>query len=394
MENPYSRVWAPIDLDAMEFNMQSMRDRIPAGTRMAGVIKTDAYGHGAVPAAGIIDRFVSFFCVASGEEALNLRLHGITKPILILGPYPGKDYGPLVEADIRPAVFTMEQALDVSRAAERLGKTAPVHIAIDTGMHRIGMEPTEESADLVKEMAALPGIRIEGLFTHLYRADEKDLTIAREQVTKYRNFVKYLADRGIFPEVRHVSNSAGIMELLGTDYDMVRCGITLYGIYPSDEVDREKLDIRPVMSLKATVTYVKEIGPGDEVSYGGTFRADRIMRVATIPVGYGDGYPRLLSSRGYVLIAGKKAPILGRVCMDQFMVDGTDIPEAETGSVATLLGRDGDAEITADELGSLSGRFPYEFVCCIGKRVPRVYYRNGEIVGTKDWFGDRYEMFR
>ena len=394
MENPYSRVWAPIDLDAMEFNMQSMRDRIPAGTRMAGVIKTDAYGHGAVPAAGIIDRFVSFFCVASGEEALNLRLHGITKPILILGPYPGKDYGPLVEADIRPAVFTMEQALDVSRAAERLGKTAPVHIAIDTGMHRIGMEPTEESADLVKEMAALPGIRIEGLFTHLYRADEKDLTIAREQVTKYRTFVKYLADRGIFPEVRHVSNSAGIMELLGTDYDMVRCGITLYGIYPSDEVDREKLDIRPVMSLKATVTYVKEIGPGDEVSYGGTFRADRIMRVATIPVGYGDGYPRLLSSRGYVLIAGKKAPILGRVCMDQFMVDVTDIPEAETGSVATLLGKDGDAEITADELGSLSGRFPYEFVCCIGKRVPRVYYRNGEIVGTKDWFGDRYEMFR
>ena len=394
MENPYSRVWAPIDLDAMEFNMQSMRDRIPAGTRMAGVIKTDAYGHGAVPAAGIIDRFVSFFCVASGEEALNLRLHGITKPILILGPYPGKDYGPLVEADIRPAVFTMEQALDVSRAAKQLEKTAPVHIAIDTGMHRIGMEPTEESADLVKEMAALPGIRIEGLFTHLYRADEKDLTIAREQVTKYRNFVKYLADRGIFPEVRHVSNSAGIMELLGTDYDMVRCGITLYGIYPSDEVDREKLDIRPVMSLKATVTYVKEIGPGDEVSYGGTFRAERPMRVATVPVGYGDGYPRLLSSRGYVLIAGKKAPILGRVCMDQFMVDVTDIPEAETGSVATLLGKDGDAEITADELGSLSGRFPYEFVCCIGKRVPRVYYRNGEIVGTKDWFGDRYEMFR
>ena len=394
MENPYSRVWAPIDLDAMEFNMQSMRDRIPAGTRMAGVIKTDAYGHGAVPAAGIIDRFVSFFCVASGEEALNLRLHGITKPILILGPYPGKDYGPLVEADIRPAVFTMEQALDVSRAAKQLEKTAPVHIAIDTGMHRIGMEPTEESADLVKEMAALPGIRIEGLFTHLYRADEKDLTIAREQVKKYRDFVKYLADRGIFPEVRHVSNSAGIMELLGTDYDMVRCGITLYGIYPSDEVDREKLDIRPVMSLKATVTYVKEIGPGDEVSYGGTFRAERPMRVATVPVGYGDGYPRLLSSRGYVLIAGKKAPILGRVCMDQFMVDVTDIPEAETGSVATLLGKDGDAEITADELGSLSGRFPYEFVCCIGKRVPRVYYRNGEIVGTKDWFGDRYEMFR
>ena len=182
--------------------------------------------------------------------------------------------------------LTMEQALGVSDAAVRLGITAPVHIALDTGMHRIGMAPTEENADLVKQISELPGIKIEGLFTHLYRADEKDLTTAREQVKKYHAFVKYLADRGIFPEVRHVSNSAGIMELLGTDYDMVRCGITLYGIYPSDEVDREKLAIRPVMSLKATVTYVKEIGPGDEVSYGGTFRADRIMRVATIPVGY------------------------------------------------------------------------------------------------------------
>ena len=392
MDNPYSRVWAPIDLDAMEFNMQSMRDRIPEKTKMAGVIKTDAYGHGAVPAARVIDRFASFFCVASGEEALNLRLHGITKPILILGPYPGKDYGPLVEKEIRPTVFTMEQALGVSDAAVRLGITAPVHIALDTGMHRIGMAPTEENADLVKQISELPGIRIEGLFTHLYRADEKDLTTAREQVKKYHAFVKYLADRGIFPEVRHVSNSAGIMELLGTDYDMVRCGITLYGIYPSDEVDREKLAIRPVMSLKATVTYVKEIRPGDEVSYGGTFKAERTMRVATIPVGYGDGYPRLLSSKGYVLINGKKAPILGRVCMDQFMADVTGIPEAEAGSTATLLGKDGGSEITVEELSGLCGRFPYEFVCDIGRRVPRVYYRNGEIIGTKDWFGDLYDM--
>ena len=189
-----------------------------------------------------------------------------------------------------------------------------------------------------------------------------------------------------------MSNSAGIMELLGTDYDMVRCGITLYGIYPSDEVDREKLAIRPVMSLKATVTYVKEICPGDEVSYGGTFKAERTMRVATIPVGYGDGYPRLLSSRGYVLIHGKKAPILGRVCMDQFMADVTGIPEAKAGSIATLLGKDGGAEISVEELSELCGRFPYEFVCDIGRRVPRVYYKNGGIIGTKDWFGDRYEM--
>lgn len=392
-QNPYTRVWAPVDLTALSFNLRGMKDRLPEGVSMAAVVKTDGYGHGAVPVAKEADPFVSFYCVASLEEGLNLRMHGITKPVLILGPYTGDDYEELVRADIRPAVFTMEQAEGVSRAAVKLRKTAPVHIALDTGMSRIGMRPTEEDAALAGRIAALPGVKVEGLFTHMYRADEKDLTKAREQVERYRRFLGLLKKEGVVPEIRHVSNSAGIMEGLGTDLDMVRAGITMYGIYPSDEVDRTKLALKPLMSLKSRVTFVKTIYPGDEVSYGGTFRAEREMRVATVPVGYGDGYPRLLSGKGYVLIAGKKAPILGRVCMDQFMCDVSGIPEAKTGSMVTLLGKDGEEEITVDSLSALCGRFPYEFVCDVGRRVPRVYYRDGAIVGTKDWFSDRYEDF-
>lgn len=394
MKNPYHRIWAEIDLDALRFNMESMRKRLPARMRMAGVVKADAYGHGAVPVAKEIGPYVSYYCVATEEEALNLRLHGIRKPILMLGPLPGDDYEAVVREEIRPAVFTMEQAEAVSRAAIHQKKTASVHIALDTGMNRVGMKPTEESADLVKRIAALPGIYIEGLFTHLYRADERDLTTAREQVERFHRFIGFLSARGVNPEICHVANSAGIMELLGSEFDMSRAGITMYGIYPSDEVDRSLLPLKPVMSLHSVITYVKEIAAGDEVSYGGTFRASRAMRVATIPAGYGDGYPRMLGSRAWVLIAGKRAPILGRVCMDQFMVDVDGIPEAAAGTPVTLLGSDGGETLSVDELSSLCGRFPYEFVCCVGRRVPRVYVRNGEIIGTKDWFGDLYEDFR
>ncbi|MBQ7535500.1 MAG: alanine racemase [Stomatobaculum sp.] len=393
MDQGYKRVYAQVDLDAVTFNMQSMRDRLPSRMKMAAVVKTDGYGHGAVPVAMAADPFVSFLCTASPEEALNLRLNGLTKPVLVLGPAVGDSYEEMAAAGIRPAVFTREHGEAASRAGVKLGMEMPVHLALDTGMNRIGMRPSKESLELAEHIATLPGVRIEGMFTHMYRADEEDLTSAKEQVQLYRKFRDALKERGIVPEICHVSNSAGIMELLGAEFDMARCGITMYGIYPSDEVNRKLLDIRPVMSLKSTVSYVKEIGPGDEVSYGGTYRADRKVKVATIPVGYGDGYPRLLSGKGSVLIGGKRAPILGRVCMDQFMVDVTDIPEARIGCEVTLMGKDGAEEITTEEIGSLSGRFPYELVCDIGKRVPRVYLKNGKIVGTKDYFKDIYEDF-
>lgn len=391
--NPYTRVYAEIDLDAVVFNMNAMRNNIPQGTGMAGVIKTDGYGHGAVPVARAIADFVSFYCVATPEEAENLRLHQITKPILILGPVCGDAYGELVKQEIRPTVFTLEQAQAVSDCAAIQKKTAYVHLAVDTGMSRIGMKPDRASAAVAARIAALPYVEIEGLFTHLYRADEKDLTCAKKQVETYRTFLGYLKEAGIEPRIRHVSNSAGIMENLGTDFDMVRAGITIYGIYPSAEVDRKKLPLKPVMSLKSCITYVKQIEKGTSVSYGGTFTADRPMRIATIPVGYGDGYPRTLSNCGYVLIDGKRAGILGRVCMDQFMVDVTDIPAAKTGLEVTLLGADGADCIRVDDLSALCGRFPYEFTCDIGKRVPRVFLKNGEIIGRKDYFRDYYQDF-
>ena len=393
MKQGYRRVYAQVDLDAVVFNMQSMRDRLPARMKMAAVIKTDGYGHGAVPVALAADPFVSFLCTASPEEALNLRMNGLEKPVLVLGPAAEDCYEEMAAAGIRPSVFTREQAEEADRAGRKLGMRMPVHLALDTGMSRIGMKPSKESLDLVSYIASLPGVRIEGMFTHMYRADEKDLSSARNQVRLFGEFREALEKRGIVPEICHVSNSAGIMELLGAEFDMARCGITTYGIYPSDEVDRSLLEIRPVMSLKSTVTYIKEIGPGDEVSYGGTYKADRPVKVATIPTGYGDGYPRLLSGKGSVLIAGKRAPILGRVCMDQFMADVTEIPEAHVGCEVTLMGKDGAEEITAEEIGTISGRFPYELVCDIGKRVPRVYLRDGQAVGTKDYFKDIYEDF-
>lgn len=396
----YERVWAEIDLDAAVSNMESMRRNLAEGAGLIGVVKTDGYGHGAVPIAKAIAPYVAGYAVATVDEAENLIRHGIRKPILILGvTHPGR-YRELVEYEIRPAVFTMAQARALSDTAVSMGKTVRIHLALDTGMSRIGMKPDEASADLAAAISRLPGIRTEGMFTHFARADETDKTSARRQMELYLNFVKLLKDRGIEIPVKHISNSAGIIDLREAHLDMARAGISIYGIYPSDEVDKEKVPLKPVMSLKSHITFIKEIHPGTAVSYGGTFVADKPMRIATIPVGYGDGYPRNLSGKGRVLICGKSAPILGRVCMDQFMADVSGIPEAEEWTEVTLIGEDGGRQpgqpvdrITVDEIARTGGGFTYEIVCDIGKRVPRVYLRNGHIVGTKDYFEDLYQDF-
>ena len=305
------------------------------------------------------------------SEGLELRAAGITKPILILGYTFEEDYEAMIQNGIRPAVFTERMAEAFDAAAARIGKRAPIHIAVDTGMSRIGFADTADSILTVKKISGMGHLSIEGAFTHFARADETDKQAAMRQMHRFADFCDAMEASGVHGFLRHCSNSAGILELPMANMDMVRAGITIYGIYPSDEVSRE-IPLAPVMELKSHVVYIKMIEPGTAISYGGTFVAEHPMRIATIPVGYGDGYPRSLSNCGYVLIRGKKAPILGRVCMDQFMVDVTDI-EAELLDEVTLLGRDGDAEITVDELGALSNRFPYEFVCDIGKRVPRVY---------------------
>lgn len=389
----YTRVYAPIDLDAVVYNMESMKKNISPDTGMIGVVKTDGYGHGAVPVAQAVDPYVAGYAVATIDEALNLRRHGVVKPVLILGVTHVSRYEELLEHDIRPAVFTMEQAKPLSDLAVRAGRTANIHLALDTGMSRIGMTPDEQGADLAAGISGLPGIRAEGLFTHFARADETDKKEAQAQLSRYLHFVELLKERGVDIPVKHCSNSAGIIDLPSANLDLVRAGISIYGLYPSDEVDKNRVPLKPAMGLKSFVTYVKTLEPGQAVSYGGTFVAERSMRVATIPVGYGDGYPRNLSGKGHVLIHGERAAILGRVCMDQFMVDVTDIPDVDVDTEVTLIGTDGKDQIRVEELSDLCGRFHYELVCDIGKRVPRVYIRHGEVVGTKDYFDDPYPGF-
>lgn len=389
----YTRVFAPIDLDAVVYNMESMKANLPMETGLIGVVKADGYGHGCVPVAKTIGPYVEGYAAATLEEALTLRRHGVDKWILILGVTDPAHYEAMLDAGIYPTIFTMEQALPLSELAVRRGCEAKIHLAVDTGMGRIGLDADEAGAELAVQIGTLPGIRVEGLFTHFARADEADKTATENQFRLYLEFVKRLEDRGLDIPIKHCGNSAAIVDLPHMGLTMMRAGIAIYGLYPSDEVDKTAVDLKPVMGLKSFVTYVKKIKAGQQVSYGGTFTADRPLTVATVPVGYGDGYPRNLSGRGYVLISGRRAPILGRVCMDQFMVDVTGIPGVKAGTGVTLIGRDGELEITAEELAALCGGFHYEIICDIGKRIPRVYYRKGEVAGTKDYFDDVYEGF-
>ncbi len=389
----FDRIYAEVDLGRIEENMEAMKNNLHPGTKMYGVVKTDAYGHGAVPVAKTIDRFVCGYAVATVEEGLHLRRHGIEKEILSLGPVAASRYKECLEKEISLPVFEYQKAKELSDAAVLEGKTAKIHIAVDTGMSRIGLFPDEKSVETVKEIAKLPNLEIRGMFTHFARADEADKTNVTEQYGRFRAFCDAVKAAGVKVPVCHCSNSAGIVELPDFNMDAVRAGITIYGMYPSDEVKQDIITLKPAMALKSFITYIKKIGPGTEVSYGGTFKAEKTMRIATICAGYGDGYPRNLSGKGDVLIHGKRAKILGRVCMDQFMADLTGIPEAKEGDLVTLVGRDGDQEITMEELAEVSGGFHYEIPCLIGKRVPRRYVKNGREVGGMMCMDEEYEGF-
>lgn len=388
MRNNYQRVWAEIDLDAVCYNMEQMHRNLSKNTKIIGVIKTDGYGHGAVPIGRELERleYVSGYAVATAEEAMLLRQAGLRKPVLILGytfPYCYED---LITYDIRPAVFREDMVQELAECARRLEKSAKVHVKVDTGMSRIGIRPDKTGMAFVDKVLHTEGIELEGMFTHFARADETDKTSVRGQLAQIRQFMSDVeVQLGCHIPVKHCSNSAGIVELPEANMDAVRAGITLYGLWPSAEVSRTVVDIKPVLSLKSHIVYLKEVEAGVPVSYGGTYVTPKRMRIATIPAGYGDGYPRSLSNQGYVLIRGEKAPIIGRVCMDQFMVDVDGIPEAAEGDVVTLVGTDGAHRITMEELGELSGRFNYEFACCLGKRIPRVYVKDGRVVESKDY---------
>ncbi len=375
MRKGYERVRADISLDAILANMESMKRNLKEGVQIAAVLKTNAYGHGAVEIAKVLEPldYVWGYAVAAFEEAVELREAGLRKPILLLGYVFPYCYQELAKMNIRPAVFREDMLEQLSAAAKAAGKKIKIHIAVDTGMSRIGIFPDETGLDFVKKALETEGLQMEGMFTHFARADEADRSFTEEQLEKFVWLTEAVKERlGYEIPIRHCSNSAGIIEYPHANMSMVRAGITLYGLWPSDEVRKDIVPLEPVMSLRSHIIYIKEISAGTPVSYGGTWAPDHTVRLATVPVGYGDGWPRSLSNKGYVLIRGQKAPIRGRVCMDQFMVEVTDIPDAAEGDEVTLIGRDGDAYISMEEVGDLSGRFNYELACDINPRVPRV----------------------
>ena len=378
----YSNSYIRIDLDAILENFRAVRNR--AGTDVMAVIKANAYGHGAIPVAQLLEKECAFFGVSSVAEALELRRAGIEKPILILSPTDPNAYDVLVAEGIRPTIFTYAQAQKLSAEAQKQGKTAFFHIAVDTGMGRIGFLPTEESADLCAKIAALPGIIAEGLFSHFATADEKDQTRTKQQAQLFAAFDQMLKARGVDMKLRHLDNSAGVIGY-GSHYEMVRAGIILYGLYPSEEVCKEQLPLKPAMCWHSWVAHVKPMQPGSQISYGGTYTVEKPMMVATIPVGYADGYRRNLSNQFYVLIRGKRAPILGRVCMDQFMVDVTDISGVQEGDRVVLMGADGAETITCEDLAAAAGSFNYEQICDISYRVSRVYCKGETVVGHANY---------
>ncbi|WP_035785216.1 MULTISPECIES: alanine racemase [unclassified Butyrivibrio] len=396
MLDEFSRVYAKIDLDALSQNVENMYNSLPRNTKMLAVVKADGYGFGAVPISRMLQNnaYIWGFATATAEEAFELRENGISKPIVVLGytfPYA---YERMLRENIRPTVFRYDMLKHLServkkRRAQGGNEIFHVHVAVDCGMSRIGVRTDADGENFIKTALATEGIEVEGLFTHFARADEADLTNAHSRFKEFEEFVRKVeADNDFKIPIVHCANSASIIDMPEAHMDMVRCGVTMYGMWPSEEVSRNKIEIKPVMSMYSHISFIKDIPENTSVSYGGTFVSDRRMRVATIPVGYGDGYPRSLSGgRGYVLVHGVKARILGRVCMDQFMVDVSGIPNAKEGDEVILIGQAqavyGDSEpekITIEELGDLSGRFNYEFTCDINHRVPRLYSMDGKIL--------------
>ena len=372
----FDNTYVNINLDAIAHNLTAVSRK--AGVPVMAVVKANGYGHGAVTIARHLENRCAFFGVSSVSEALELRRAGIQKPILILGQISPAAFPTVIRHNIRPAIFSMEDAEALSYAAVCQGKTASFHFALDTGMSRIGFQACEEAALLCAQIAQLPGLRAEGIFSHFATADSADLSKAQAQAERFDAFLAMLESHGVQIPIRHLNNSAGVMNFKN-HYDMVRSGIVTYGMYPSQEVNPADLDIRPALTWCSRVTAVKELPPGRDIGYGATYTTTAPTTVATVACGYADGYRRSLSGKFHVLIHGQKAPILGRICMDQLMVDVTDIPDVKPDDQVVLLGKQGDAQITAEELAEAAGSFNYETVCAISRRVPRYYYQSGHL---------------
>ena len=391
MKIQFDRVYAGVNLDYVGENIDSIASNLKPDTGIIAVIKTDAYGHGALPIAKELEHkdVVFGYGVATAEEALQLKNNGIRKPIIIIGYSFPSAYEEMIVRDVRLTVFTPEMLEEINSIAKRLGLIARVHIKVDTGMSRIGIYPDDEGLSFVQTALGYTNIRVEGIFTHLARADEEDKKYALGQLTRFQDFVDRVKEElGFSFDIVHCLNSAGIIELNEYCDTCVRAGIIMYGMWPRDEVRRDIIALKPLLSLKSHITFIKKVPAGVQISYGGTYETDSETVVATVPVGYGDGYPRSLSNKGYVLVRGMRVPIIGRVCMDQFMIDVSLVPGVSTFDEVTLIGTDGKECITMEDLQHWSGMLNYELACLIGKRVPRVYTKNGEIKYTRDFFND------
>jgi alanine racemase len=384
MINGIRPVWMEVNLDNLAYNIRQIKNNIKAPASIMGIVKADGYGHGAVEISRVLlEEGVQRLGVAVLDEGIALRQEGIDVPILVLGYTPPQLFDKVLEHRITPTLYNYQDALRLSELASKNGSSVKVHLKLDTGMGRIGMIPGQDSLDMVSNIYALPGIKIEGIFTHFSVADEKDKTYTREQFKKFTGFVNALKERGIDIPLRHAGNSAASIDLPETHLDMVRPGVILYGLYPSDEVEKGKLSLKPLASLKTVISHVKTVPPGTSVGYGRKYISAGERVIATLPIGYADGYTRLLSGKASVLVHGTRAPLAGNICMDQCMIDVTGIDGVKVGDEVVLMGSQGEETITAEELASLLGTINYEIVCLIGKRVPRVYIKDGKVQKIK-----------
>lgn len=389
MFREYRPLWAEINIDNLEYNIKQIKSKLKDKTEYISVIKADGYGHGAIEVAKVcIENGINYFAVAMIDEALELRNAGIDKSILILGYTPSNMADIIVEKDISQACFTLDMAKAMSNAAVKYKKNAKIHIAIDTGMSRIGFFPDEKSADIVKKISKLPNIEIEGVFTHFSTADEKDKEFTKLQFNRFNNFLHLLKERGVDPKIKHAGNSASLIDLPEFQMDAVRVGIIQYGLYPSDKVIKDKISLKPVMSVKTNVVYIKEVDEGTPISYGKRFITKRKSKIATLPVGYADGYSRLLFEKAKVIVNGRFAPVVGNICMDQCMIDITDLGDIAVGDEVIIMGEDKAISILAEDLADLLGTINYEVLCMFSKRIPRIYYKDGSLVEVRNYLID------
>ncbi|QEK11440.1 alanine racemase [Crassaminicella thermophila] len=383
-------VWAEVNLDYLEHNLEEIKRLVRDKTMITGVIKANAYGHGAIEVADVlINNGIDRLAVATLSEALELRRVYEDIPILILGYTQEASAEEVIKNKITQTIFTLKQAKTFSEKAKELNKDVILHIKIDTGMSRIGFRPDRNTVQIIKEIVNLPNVVVEGIFTHFAVADQRDKTFTFKQFERFKNLCYLLEKEDVKIPIKHVANSAAIMDLSEMHLDMVRAGIILYGLYPSDEVRKDFIKLKPLLSLKTKIDYIKEVDKGVGISYGLTYVTDKKSKIATIPIGYADGFTRMLSGKGEVLVNGKKAPVVGRICMDQCMIDVTDISDAKIGDEVILIGADGENSISADDLAKKLNTINYEIVCMVGRRIPRVYIKNNKIVKIKDYLFDK-----